>query len=295
MTAKPLLTSDVIGLTKVAPFSRRGFMTATAAVTAGYTLAAGPVRADVIRTDTNGLTAGDAKIKVADGEMPGYFARPDGAANPPVILVAMEIFGLHEYIKDVTRRLAKLGAFAVAPDYYFRKGTDLTKITDMQQLLPIVNSKPDAELLSDLDSTAAWAKSQGGDTSRLGIIGFCRGGRTVWEYSAHNPMLKAAVAFYGPPVDPPNPLWPKSPMQLAPEMKAPVLGLYGAADTGIPVASVEAFKAALAENRKTAEFKIYPGAPHGFQADYRASYRKEAADDAWARMQAWFKKYGVLS
>jgi len=295
MTAKPLLTSDVIGLTKVAPFSRRGFMTATAAVTAGYTLAAGPVRADVIKTDTNGLTAGDAKIKVADGEMPGYFARPDGAANPPVILVAMEIFGLHEYIKDVTRRLAKLGAFAVAPDYYFRKGTDLTKITDMQQLLPIVNSKPDAELLSDLDSTAAWAKSQGGDTSRLGIIGFCRGGRTVWEYAAHSPTLKAGAAFYGPPVEPPNPLWPKSPMQLAPEMKAPVLGLYGEADTGIPVASVEAFKAALAENKKTAEFKIYPGAPHGFHADYRASYRKEAADDAWARMQAWFKKYGVLS
>src|SRR5258707_6773822 len=294
MSAEPLLTSDVIGLTKVAPFSRRGFMTATAAVTAGYTLAAGPVRADVIKTDTDGLTAGDAKIKVADGEMPGYFARPEGVANPPVVLVAMEIFGLHEYIKDVTRPFAKLGAFAVAPDYYFRKGTDLTKITDMQQLLPIVNSKPDAELLSDLDSTVAWAKSQGGDTSRLGIIGFCRGGRTVWEYSAHNPMLKAAVAFYGPPVDPPNPLWPKSPMQLAPEMKAPVLGLYGEADTGIPLASVEAFKAALAENRKTAEFKIYPGAPHGFQADYRASYRKEAAEDAWNHMQAWLKKYHGL-
>ena len=187
MSAEPLPTSDVIGLTKVAPFSRRGFMTASAAVTAGYTLAAGPVRADVIKTDTNGLTAGDAKIKVADGEMPGYFARPDGVSNPPVVLVAMEIFGLHEYIKDVTRRLAKLGAFAVAPDYYFRKGVDLTKITDIPQLLPIVNSKPDAELLSDLDSTVAWAKSQGGDTSRLGIIGFCRGGRTVWEYAAHSP------------------------------------------------------------------------------------------------------------
>jgi carboxymethylenebutenolidase len=295
MSTEPLLTSDVIGLTKVAPFSRRGFMTATAAVTAGYTLAAGPVRADVIKTDTNGLNAGDARIKVADGEMPGYFARPDGAANPPVVLVAMEIFGLHEYIKDVTRRLAKLGAFAVAPDYYFRSGTDLTKIADVPKLLPIVNSKPDTELLSDLDSTVAWAKSQGGDTSRLGIIGFCRGGRTVWEYSAHSPALKAGAAFYGPPVDPPNPLWPKSPTQLAPEMKAPVLGLYGEADTGIPVASVEALKAALAANKKTAEFKIYPGAPHGFHADYRASYRKEAADDAWAQMQAWFKKYGVLS
>jgi carboxymethylenebutenolidase len=264
MNTDTLLTSDVIGLTKTAPFSRRGFMTASAAVAAGYTLAAGPVRADVIKTDTNGLETGDVKIKVADGEMPGYFARPKGVANPPVVLVAMEIFGLHEYIRDVTRRLAKLGAFAVAPDYYYRKG-DLTKITDIPQLLPIVNAKPDAELLSDLDSTVAWAKAKGGDTSRLGIIGFCRGGRTVWEYAAHSSQLKAGVSFYGPPVDAPSPLWPKSPTQLAPEMKAPVLGLYCEADTGIPVATVEALKAALAEAKKTAEFKIYPGAPHGFQ------------------------------
>src|SRR3979409_2171314 len=294
MSAEPLRTADVIGLTTVAPFSRRSVMTASAAVTAGYTLAAGPVRADVIKTDTDGLTAGDAKIKVADGEMPGYFARPNGGSNPAIVLVAMEIFGLHEYIKDVTRRLAKLGAFAVAPDYYFRKGVDLTKITDIQQLVPIVDSKPDAELLSDLDSTVAWAKSQGGDIARLGIVGFCRGGRTVWEYAAHNSALKAAVAFYGAAVDPPNPLWPKSPTQLAPEMKAPVLGLYGEADSGIPVAQVEALKAALAQARKTAEFKIYPGAPHGFHADYRASYRKEAAEDAWSQMQACLKKSQVL-
>src|ERR1700742_2655544 len=238
MSAEPSLASDIIGLTKVAPFSRRGFMTASAAVTAGYTLAAGPVRADVIKTGTDGLTAGDTKIKVSDGEMPGYFARPKGVSNPPVVLVAMEIFGLHEYIKDVTRRLAKLGAFAVAPDYYYRKGVDLTQIADIKEVMPIVNSKPDAELLSDLDATVAWAKSQGGDTSRLGILGFCRGGRTVWEYAAYSSPLKAGVAFYGPPVDPPNPLWPKSPTQLAPEMKAPVLGLYGEKDTGIPVATV---------------------------------------------------------
>jgi carboxymethylenebutenolidase len=293
MTDAPILTSDIVGLTKTAPLSRRGFMTASAAAAAGYTLAAGPVRADVITTDTNGLETGTAKIKVADGEMPGYFARPAGVKNPPVVLVAMEIFGLHEYIKDVTRRLAKLGAFAVAPDYYFRKG-DLTKVTEMSKLIPLVNSKPDSELLSDLDSTVEWAKSQGGDTSRLGIIGFCRGGRTVWEYAAHSNALKAGVAFYGPPVDAPNPLWPKSPMQLAPEMKAPVLGLYGEADQGIPVAQVEEFKAALARANKTAEFKIYPGAPHGFHADYRPSYRKEAAEDAWAQMQAWLKKYNVL-
>jgi carboxymethylenebutenolidase len=295
MSAEHMMTSDAIGLTKVAPFSRRGFMTASAAVAAGYTLAAGPVRADVIKTDTEGLATGDVKIKVADGEMPGYFARPNGVSNPPVILVSMEIFGLHEYIKDVTRRLAKLGAFAVAPDYYFRKGVDLTKMTDIPALLPIVNSKPDAELLSDLDSTVAWTKAQGGDIGRLGIIGFCRGGRTVWEYAAHSPALKAGVSFYGPPVDSPNPLWPKSPTQLAPEMKAPVLGLYGEADTGIPVAQVEALKAALAEAKKPADFKIYPGAPHGFHADYRASYRKEAAQDGWNQMQAWFKKYKVLA
>ena len=296
MNVHSRIPSDIVGLTKASPVSRRSFfMTASAAAAAGYTLAAGPVRAQVVTTDTKGLKVGDGKVKVKDGEMPVYFARPEKAKNPPVVLVAMEIFGLHEYIKDVTRRLAKLGVLAVAPDYYFRKGTDLTKVTDIPQLLPIVNSKPDAELLSDLDSTVAWAKSQGGDTSRLGIIGFCRGGRTVWEYAAHSPTLKAGAAFYGPPVDPPNPLWPKSPTQLAPEMKAPVLGLYGEADSGIPVATVEALKAALAANKKTAEFKIYPGAPHGFHADYRASYRKEAADDAWAQMQAWFKKYGVLS
>ena len=295
MSAEPLLTSDIIGLTKIAPFSRRGFMTASAAVTAGYTLAAGPVRADVIKTDTIGLIAGDTRIKVADGEMPGYFARPAGVSNPPVVLVAMEIFGLHEYIRDVTRRLAKLGALAVAPDYYFRKGTDLTKIADIKELLPIVNAKSDAELMSDLDATAAWAKSQGGDANKLGIIGFCRGGRTVWEYAAHSSALKAGAAFYGPLVDAQNPAWPKSPTQLAPDMKAPVLGLYGGADTGIPVAQVEAMKASLADNNKPAEFKTYPDAPHGFHADYRASFRKDAAEDAWSQMQNWFRKYGVLA
>ncbi|MEY9107916.1 carboxymethylenebutenolidase [Bradyrhizobium yuanmingense] len=227
--------------------------------------------------------------------MPAYFARPAGNAKAPVVIVAMEIFGLHEYIRDVTRRLAKLGAFAVAPDYYFRKGIDLTKVTDIKELLPVVNAKPDAELLSDLDATVAWAGSKGGDTTKLGIIGFCRGGRTVWEYAAHSGALKAGVAFYGTLVDPANPLWPKSPLQLAPEMKAPVLGLYGGADTGIPAAQVEQMKAALEQSKKTADFKIYPEAPHGFHADYRGSYRKDAAEDAWKQAEAWFRKYGVLS
>src|SRR5712675_628812 len=226
MSAQPQLASDIEGLVhQVDPLSRRGFfMSSAAAAAAGYTLAAGPVNAQAITTDTAGLTAGDATVKVEGGEMPVYFARPANAQNPPVILVAMEVFGLHEYIKDVTRRLAKLGAFAIAPDYYFRKGVDLTKITEIPQLMPIVNSKPDTELLSDLDATVAWAKSQGGDTNRLGIMGFCRGGRTVWEYAAHNKDLKAAVAFYGTVVDPPaqKSIWPKSPTELAPEMKAPV-------------------------------------------------------------------------
>jgi carboxymethylenebutenolidase len=289
------LAQDIEGLSKPAPFSRRGFMTAAAATAAGYTLAAGPVRADVIHTPLDGLSAGDVSIPVTGGEMPGYFAKPQGKANPPVILVAMEIFGLHEYIKDVTRRLAKLGAMAVAPDYYFRKGVDLTKITDFKEIMPVVNAKPDAELLSDLDATVAWAKGQGGDTSKLGIIGFCRGGRTVWVYAARSDALKAGVAFYGSLVDPQNPVWPKSPIQLAPEMKAPVLGLYGEADQGISVAQVEEMKAALKAAGKTAEFKIYPAAPHGFHADYRPSYRQEAAEDAWKRMEAWFKTYKVLS
>src|SRR5256886_9338538 len=298
MSAQPQLPSDIQVLAReVDPLSRRGFfMSSAAAAAAGYTLAAGPVGGEAITTDTAGLSAGDAKVKVEGGDMPVYFARPANAQNPPVILVAMEIFGLHEYIKDVTRRLAQLGAFAVAPDYYFRKGEDLTKITEIPKLMPLVNSKPDAELVADLDATAAWAKSQDGDTSKLGIMGFCRGGRTVWVYAAHNANLKAGVAFYGSLVDPEaqKAIWPKSPTQLAPEMKAPVLGLYGEADQGIPVAQVEAMKAALASAGKTAEFKIYPGAPHGFHADYRPSYRKEAADAAWNEMVSWFKKYQVL-
>jgi carboxymethylenebutenolidase len=296
MAVQSELPSDVIGLTKTAPLSRRGFMTASAASAAGYTLAAGPVRAQVVTTDAAGLTTGEAKVKVADGEMPVFFAKPANAQNAPVILVAMEVFGLHEYIKDVTRRLAKLGAFAVAPDYYFRKGVDLTKITDTAQLMPIVNAKPDAELIADLDATAAWARSEGGDTSRLGIVGFCRGGRAVWIYAANSANLKAGVAFYGSLVDPAGQkaVWPKSATELAPDMKAPVLGLYGEADQGIPVTQVEAMKAALQAAGKKAEFHIYPGAPHGFHADYRPSYRKDAADDAWNRAAAWFKANGVL-
>jgi carboxymethylenebutenolidase len=296
MGVQPKLPSDVEGLAKMMPpVSRRGFMTSSAAAAAGYTLLAGPVRADAIKTDTTGLTAGDGKVKVAGGDMPVYFARPANVANPPVVLVCMEIFGLHEYIKDVTRRLGHMGALAIAPDYYFRSGTDLTKMDDIQKLLPIVNAKPDAELNADLDATVDWAKSQGGDTNRLGIMGFCRGGRTVWIYSAHNPNLKAGVAFYGTLADPENAAWPKNSLDLASEIKEPVLGLYGAEDTGIKVEQVKNMEARLKAAGKTAEFHIYDGAPHGFHADYRPSYREQQAKQAWGELQSWFKKYKVLS
>jgi carboxymethylenebutenolidase len=291
------LPSDIVGLAKtMPPLSRRGFMSSSAAAAAGYTLAAGPVRADAIHTDSKGLEAGDAKVAVSDGSMPVYYARPSGVQHPPVILVCMEIFGLHEWVKDITRRVGHLGAFAIAPNYYFRaetNGVDRTKIDDMQKLFPIINAKTDSELFADLDATVAWAKSQGGDTSRLGIIGFCRGGRTVWHYSSHNPNLKAGVAFYGTLVDK-NDAAPKSSIDLAPEIKEPMLGLYGEADAGIPPDQVKQMEAALKAAGKTAEFHEYPGAPHGFVADYRPSYRKEAAEDAWSRMTAWFKKYKVL-
>ena len=292
------LPSDVIGLSKVMPpLSRRGFMSSSAAAAAGYTLAAGPVRADAIQTDTNGLKAGMADVAVTGGNMPVYFARPANVQNPPVIIVCMEIFGLHEWVKDITRRVGHLGAFAIAPNYYFRAetgGVDLTKIDEMPKLFPIVNAKTDTELFADLDATVAWAKSQGGDTSRLGIMGFCRGGRNVWHYSTHNPNLKAGVAFYGTLIDKSDTA-PKSSIDLAPEVKEPVLGLYGEEDAGIKVEQVQQMEAALKAAGKTAEFHEYPGAPHGFVADYRPSYRKDAAEDAWKQMIAWFKKYKVLS
>ncbi len=284
---------DTRSLTLPVPLSRRGFMTTSCAAAAGYTLAAGPLRAEAIKTSADGLDAGGAKVKVSDGEMPVYFARPEGVAHPPVVLVAMEIFGLHEHIKDVTRRFGKLGAFAIAPDTYFRKG-DLTEIASIAELRPLVNSKPDQELFADLDATVAFAKTQGGDTGRLGIIGFCRGGRTVWLYATHNPALKAGVAFYGSLMDAPTPAMPKNAYDLADELLAPVLGLYGAEDQSIPPDQVRQMEKKVKAAGKTAEFKIYSGAPHGFFADYRESYRKEAAEDAWSRAIAWFKTYGVL-
>jgi len=290
------LPADIKGLWTPPPLSRRGFMRASSAAAAGYALSAGPVRADAIRTDTAGLIVGEGKAPVSGGEMPLYFARPEKAANPPVILVAMEALGLHEYIRDVARRLAKAGAFAVAPDYYFRAGVDLPAQTDFARVFAVVNAKPDAELIGDLDAAVAWAKAQGGDVARLGVVGFCRGGRAVWEYCASSRPPRAGVAFYGPLEDPPEQkaIWPKSPLDLAADMKAPVLGLYGEADQGILVMQVEEMQDKLKEAGKAAEFQIYPAAPHGFHADFRSSYRKDAAEDAWARTLAWFRRYGVL-
>ena len=281
-------------LTSLAPrldFSRREFVVTSLA--AGFAMAAQPVSAQTITTDTKGLEAGEVKIPVSGGEVPAYRAMPEGGKDLPVILVVQEIFGVHEHIKDVCRRLAKLGYFAVAPEMYARQG-DVSGLTDFQEILKIVSKVPDAQVMGDLDATVAWAKATGkADTSRLGITGFCWGGRIVWLYSAHNPNVKAGVAWYGRLKRPADELHPKHPVDVAASISAPILGLYGGADTGIPAASVEAMREAVKAAGKTAEIEVYPDTPHAFFADYRPSYRKEQAEDGWKRMLAWFKKYGV--
>lgn len=273
-------------------FTRRDFTVTTLA--AGFALAVQPVSAQTITTDTDGLEAGEVQIPTPDGQIPGYRAMPAKGGPFPVILVVQEIFGVHEHIKDLTRRLAKLGYLAIAPDLYKRQG-DVSNIKEIPEIISKVVSKvPDAQVLSDLDATVAWAKaSSRGDTNRLGITGFCWGGRIVWLYAAHNPNLKAGVAWYGRIVSPPDPLHPKNPIDLAASLKAPVLGLYGGADQGIPVETVERMRTAVKDAGKTAEIVVYPDTPHAFNADYRPSYRKDKAEDGWRRMLAWFKKYGV--
>ncbi len=261
---------------------------------AGFALSVQPVSAQTITTDTNGLEAGEIKIPVADGEIPAYRAMPASGGPFPMILVIQEIFGVHEHIKDICRRLAKLGYLAVSPELYARQG-DVSKLTDFREIFSKVVSKvPDKQVMSDLDATVDWAKKTGkGDVARLGITGFCWGGRIVWLYSAHNPNVKAGVAWYGRLVGEADELHPKHPIDVAGSINAPILGLYGGGDTGIPVASVEKMRAALKEAGKTAEIVLYPGTPHAFFADYRASYRKEQAEDGWKRMLDWFKKNGV--
>jgi carboxymethylenebutenolidase len=271
--------------------SRRGFVATTLAT--GFALAVQPVSAETITTDAEGLEAGEVKIPVGKEEIPAYRALPKGDGPFPVILVVQEIFGVHEHIKDLCRRLAKVGYLAVAPELYVRQG-DVSKIKDFQEIISKVVSKvPDKQVMEDLDAAVAWAKKNKGDTAKLGVTGFCWGGRIVWLYAAHNPDLKAGVAWYGRLVGKGDELHPKHPIDLAGDLKAPVLGLYGEKDQGIPVDSVEQMRKAVKDAGKTAEIALYPDTPHGFNADYRPSYKEKEAKDAWKRMLEWFKKYGV--
>ena len=297
-----MLINDFNSLVPPQNVSRRGFVgTAVGAgvgvgVGVGFAAAVLPVSAQTIKTDSTGLTAGEVTIMVGDFKMAAYRAAPAGKTNLPVVLVISEIFGVHEHIADVARRFAKLGYLAIAPEMFLRQG-DAQSYAEISKLIAEVISKvPDAQVMGDLDATVAWAQANGGDTSKLGITGFCWGGRITWMYAAHNPKVKAGVAWYGRLVGAPNALSPTNPVDVVGKLSGPVLGLYGGADSGIPQESIDKMKAALASGNdaaKRAEFVVYPDTPHAFHADYRASYRKEAADDGWKRATAWFKANGV--
>jgi len=273
--------------------TRRSFITT---LVTGFTLATGPINAAAVTTDTDGLDAGEVSIPVSDGHIPGYRARPSGRRNAPVILVVQEIFGVHEFIKDVCRRFAKLGCYAIAPSLYARYG-DASKydMAHIEQLITdIVSKVPDSEVMSDLDSTVAFAKSEGADTMKLGITGFCWGGRIVWLYAAHNPDLKTGVAWYGPLGGKPTPLKPHSAIELAGQVRAPILGNYGGKDMGIPPADIEAMRNALMAAGNTASrIDVYDDAQHGFFADYRDSYNEKDAKIAWANAVKWFADHGA--
>jgi carboxymethylenebutenolidase len=259
----------------------------------GFTAAVARADAEPIHTDTTGLVAGEVAIPVADGHLPAYFARPDGAGPFPTILVIEEIFGVHEYIKDICRRFAKLGYLAVAPELYARLG-DLSKMTDVQEIMTqVILKAPDATMLSDLDSTAAWAFAHGGDANRLGVNGFCRGGRDTWLYAEHNPRLKAAVAWYGPVKSPVSTIQPQTPMDLAASLHCPLLGLYGGRDPSISQEDVQAAAQRARDAGHVVEIKVFSEAGHGFDADYRATYNKAAAEQGWEDAIAWFKAHGV--
>ena len=270
---------------------RREFLVTKLA--AGFAMAVQPVTSQTITTDTTGLTAGEVKIPVNDGEIPAYRAMPATGRNFPVALVVQEIFGVHEHIKDICRRFAKAGYLAIAPEMYARQG-DVANIANIQDIISKVVSKvPDAQVMSDLDAAVAWAAKNGGNTAKLGITGFCWGGRVVWLYAAHNPQLKAGVAWYGRLVGAPSDLTPKHPIDLAASLKAPVLGLYGEKDGGIPLDTVDKMKAAMKAAAKKGDILVYPGAQHGFHADYRPSYSKKDAEDGWKKLLAFFKENGA--
>jgi len=266
---------------------RREFLATLIAT--GYALAVQPVTAQtLVMTDTSGITDAMVKIPNGDFEFPAYMARPAKGRDFPVVLVVQEIFGVHEHIKDVCRRLAKLGYLAIAPELYARQGNVAT-ITEIPDILKIVGKVPDAQVMSDFDATVAWvAKHAPGNTKRLGITGFCWGGRITWLYCAHNPQVKAGVAWYGKLSVPVTELQPKHPVDIAAQLTVPVLGLYGGTDQGIPMDTVEKMRQQLALGKSGSTIQVYADTPHAFFADYRPSYRKEAAEDGWKRMQQWF-------
>jgi carboxymethylenebutenolidase len=272
--------------------TRREFIT-TATLATGFALAVQPVSAKVITTDTKGLVAGAVKIPVKDGEIPAYRAAPANGKNLPVVLVIQEIFGVHEHIQDVTRRFAKLGYLAIAPELFVRQG-DVSKLSSVEEIRPIVAKVPDAQVLSDLDATVDWAvKKAFGNASSCFITGFCWGGRITWLYAAHNPKVKAGVAWYGRLVGDSTDITPKHPVDIASSLTVPVLGLYGGKDTGIPLDTVEKMRAQLKTSSSKSKIIVYPEAPHAFFADYRPSYRAQEAKQGWKRLQAWFKQHGL--
>lgn len=260
----------------------------------GFAWSVQPIASTTITTDDKGLVAGEVKISTMTGAVPAYRAHPDKSGKFPVVLVVQEIFGVHEHIRDVCRRFAKLGHVAIAPEMYSRQG-DVSKLTNINEIISKVVSKvPDAQVMSDLDAAVVWAKrSSKGDPNKLGITGFCWGGRIVWLYAAHNPQLKAGVAWYGRLVGAPDELHPTHPVDLAAKLKAPVLGLYGGKDTGIPQDTIEKMRAAVKAAGGKSEIVVYPDAGHGFNADYRPGYDRSAAQDGMRRLQEWFKKYGA--
>ncbi|QNN56362.1 dienelactone hydrolase family protein [Diaphorobacter ruginosibacter] len=288
------LDSLLPGQTSEAGASRRTALKVALGV--GYAASVLPVCAQTaIKTPADGLTVGDVHFDVNGFQVNAYRAAPEGKKNLPVVLVISEIFGVHDYIADTCRRLAKEGYMAIAPDLFARQG-DPMSYGEMSKLMSEVISKvPDAQVMADLDATVKWAGANGGDVARLGITGFCWGGRITWLYSAHGPV-KAGVAWYGRLVGQPSDLTPKHPVDIAPILKAPVLGLYGEKDSGIPLDTIDKMKDALRQGSaaaKKSEFVLYPDAPHAFHADYRPSFRKEAAEDGWKRMLAWFRTHGV--
>jgi len=269
--------------------TRRKFLVVSS-LSAGFAIAVQPISAAAISTDTKGIVAGKVKIPVKDGTIPAYRARPTTGKDFPVILVVQEIFGVHAYIQDVCRRLAKLGYLAIAPEMFYRQG-DVSKLTDIAQIRASVVSKvPDAQVMSDLDATVAWAvKSAKGNPHKIGITGFCWGGRITWLYAAHNPNVKAGVAWYGRLVGEATKLTPKHPVDIAASLRVPVLGLYGGKDTGIPLDTVEQMRDRLKGCSVKSEIVVYPEAPHAFHADYRPSYRPTEAEDGWHKLQEWFR------